>query len=92
MIQIFEHAINLLTCVDTIRHTMYFLNSEQKGKTCYTEEQVISILECLIDNIFAEFGDRLFQLIVSVPMELNCGPIFADFFLFSDETDSLRHF
>jgi hypothetical protein len=28
----------------------------QKGKTCYSEEQVISMLEFLIDNIFISFG------------------------------------
>ena len=36
-------------------HTAYFVNSEQKGKTCYSEEQVTSLLEFLIDNIFVEF-------------------------------------
>jgi hypothetical protein len=31
----------------------------QKGKTCYSEEQVISMLEFLIDNIFVSFGGTL---------------------------------
>jgi hypothetical protein len=30
----------------------YFSNKIHKGKTCYSEEQVISMLEFLIDNIF----------------------------------------
>ena len=30
----------------------YFSSKIQKGKTCYSEEQVISMLEFLIDNIF----------------------------------------
>jgi hypothetical protein len=34
----------------------YFSNKIHKGKTCYSEEQVISMLEFLIDNIFVSFG------------------------------------
>jgi hypothetical protein len=33
-------------------NSTYFSNKIQKGKTCYSEEQVISMLEFLIDNIF----------------------------------------
>jgi hypothetical protein len=35
----------------------------------YSEEQVISILEFIIDNIFVSFGGTLFQQVVSMPME-----------------------
>ena len=38
----------------------------QKGKTCYSEEQVISMLEFLIDNIFVSFGGTLFQQVVGI--------------------------
>jgi hypothetical protein len=37
-------------------NSTYFSNKIQKGKTCYSEEQVISMLEFLIDNIFVSFG------------------------------------
>jgi hypothetical protein len=33
-------------------NSTYLSNKIQKGKTCYFEEQVISMLEFLIDNIF----------------------------------------
>jgi hypothetical protein len=33
-------------------NSTYFSNKIHKGKTCYSEEQVISMLEFLIDNIF----------------------------------------
>ena len=42
-------------------NSTYFSNKIQKGKTCYSEEQVISLLEFLIDNIFVSFGRTLFQ-------------------------------
>ena len=63
----------------------YFLNKIQKGKTCYFEEQVISMLEFLIDSIFVSFGGTLFQQAVGIPMGTNCAPLLADLFLFSYE-------
>jgi hypothetical protein len=50
----------------------------QKGKTCYSEEQVISMLEFLIDNIFVSFGGTLFQQVVGIPMGTNCAPLLTD--------------
>ena len=42
-------------------NSTYFSNKIQNGKTCYSEEQVISIPQFLIDNIFFSFGGTLFQ-------------------------------
>ena len=55
-------------------NSTYFSNTIQKGKTCYSEEQVISMLEFLIDNIFVSFGGTLFQQVVGIPMGTNCAP------------------
>jgi hypothetical protein len=49
-------------------NSTYFSNKIQKGKTRYSEEQVISMLEFLIDNIFVSFGGTLFQQVVGIPM------------------------
>jgi hypothetical protein len=49
-----------------------FSNEIQTGKTCYSEEQVIIMLEFLIDNIFVSFGGTLFQQVVGIPMGTNC--------------------
>ena len=62
-------------------NSTYFSNKIQKGKTCYSgysEEQVISMLEFLIDNIFVSFGGTLFQQVVGIPMGTNCAPLLAD--------------
>ena len=48
------------------------------------------MLEFLIDNIFVEFGGRLFQQIVGIPMGTNCAPLLADLFLFSYESEFLQ--
>ena len=53
-------------------------NKIQKGKACYSEEQVISMLEFLIDNIFVSFGGTLFQQVIGIPMGTNCAPLRAD--------------
>ena len=65
-------------------------NTIQKGKTCYSEEQVISMLEFLIDNIFVSFGGTLFQQVVGIPMGTNCAPLLADLFLYSYESEFLQ--
>ena len=42
-------------------NSTYFSNKIQKGKTCYSEEQMISMLELLVDNIFVSFGETRFR-------------------------------
>ena len=71
-------------------NSTYFSNKVQKGKTCYSEEQVISMLEFLIDNIFVSFGGILFQQVVGIPMGTNCAPLLADLFLYSYESEFLQ--
>jgi hypothetical protein len=60
------------------KHRKYFSNKIQKGKTCYSEEQVISMLDFLIDNISVSFGGILFQQVVGIPMGTNCAPLLDD--------------
>jgi len=36
------------------------------------------MINFLIDNIFIEFGGRIFQQTVSIPMGTNCVPLLAD--------------
>ena len=71
-------------------NSTYFSNKIQKGKTCYSEEQVISMLEFLIDNIFVSFGGTLFQQVVGIPMGTNCAPLLADLLLYSYESEFLQ--
>ena len=71
-------------------NSTYFSNKIQKGKTCYSEEQVISMLEFLIDNVFVSFGGTLFQQVFGIPMGTNCSPLLADLFLYSYESAFLQ--
>ena len=70
-------------------NSTYFSSKIQKGKTCYSEEQVISKMEFLIDNIFVFFGGTLFQQVVGIPMGTNCAPLLADLFVYSYESKFL---
>ena len=47
------------------------------------------MIEFLIDNIFVQFGGRLFRQVIRIPMGTNCAPLLADFFLFSFENEFL---
>jgi len=38
----------------------YFVKHKTKGKTCYTEFEVINLLELFIGSIFVEFGGHIF--------------------------------
>lgn len=50
----------------------YFVNSEEKNKTCYTKVNLISMIGVLNGNLFVEFGGRHFQPIVRILMKTNC--------------------
>ena len=47
--KVFSHRNNGSKCLVLGYNSTYFSNKIQKGKTCYSEEQVISMLEFLID-------------------------------------------
>ena len=48
--------------------------------------------EYLIDNIFVEFGGRIFQpkKKIGKPMGTNCAPLLADLFLYSYEAEFVK--
>lgn len=49
------------------------------------------MLEFLIDNIFVQFGGKIFQQTIGIPMGTNCAPLLADLFLYSYETEFLQN-
>jgi hypothetical protein len=86
----FSHRNYGSKCVALGYNSTYFSNKIQKGKTSYSEEQVISLLEFLIDNVFVSFGGTLFQQVVGTPMGTNFAPLLADLFLYSYESEFLQ--
>ena len=46
--------------------------------------------EYLIDNIFGEFGGRILQQTIGIPMGTNCEPLLADLVLYSYEAEFVQ--
>ena len=61
ILKAFSHTNDGSKCFVLGYNSTYFSNKFQKGKTCYSEEQVISMLVFLIDSIFVSFGGALFR-------------------------------
>ena len=57
----------------------YFVEHEKKTKRYYTENEVISILEFLNDNIFLEYGGHIFHHDIGILMGTNCAPLIVHF-------------
>ena len=53
----------------------------------YTADNICKMIEFLIDNIFVQFGGRLFLQVIGIPMGTNCAPLLADLFLYSNENE-----
>ena len=47
------------------------------------------MIEFLINNIFVQFGGRLFHQAIGIPMGTNCSPLLADLFFYSYENEVL---
>ena len=69
----------------------YFVKNETDAKVFYSEKDIVSMLEFLIDNIFVKFGGRLYQQNVGIPMGTNCAPLLADLFLYSYEAEYVQN-
>ena len=55
----------------------------------YTADNICRMIEFLIDNIFVQFGGRLFCQVIGIPMGTNCAPLLADLFFYSYENEFL---
>ena len=68
----------------------YFVRDHSDAPQKYSDADVIKMLEYLIDNIFVEFGGRIFQQTISIPMGTNCALLLADLFLYSYEAEFVQ--
>ena len=50
-------------------------------------QNVCDKLTFLLDNIFIQFGTKLYRQVVGIPMGTYCAPLVADLFLFYYERD-----
>ena len=59
------------------------------GDNMYTADNICKMIECLIDNIFVQFGGRIFRQAIGIPMGTNCAPLLSALFLYSFENEFL---
>ena len=59
------------------------------GDSVCTADNICKMIEFLIDDIFVQFGGRLFRQVIGIPMGTNCAPLLADLFLYSYENEFL---
>ena len=67
-----------------------FVREHSNSKSKYTEEDIIRMLECLVDNISVVFAGNVFQQIIGIPMGTNCDPLLADIILYSCEAKFIQ--
>ena len=88
---IFKCTMVLLNCLVIVLVEMnptQYKNYSKSDKK-YTEDEIVNMMEFLIDNLFVQFGGRVFQHTIGIPMGTNCAPILDDLFLYSYESDFL---
>ena len=67
---------------------MHFFTSEKPKKYhAWSCQNVCDALTFLLDNIFIQFGTKLYRQVVGIPMGTNCASLVADLFLFCYERD-----
>ena len=71
-----------LACYD--RNAVF---TSEKKYQAWSRQNVRYALTFLLDNIFIQFGTKLYRLVVRIPMGNNCAPLVADLFLFCYERD-----
>ena len=78
------------THIKVTRAKGYFTHDINGGRdNTYTADNICKMTEFLIDNIFVQFGGRLFRQAIGIPMGTNCAPLLADLFLYSYENEFL---
>jgi len=67
----------------------YFVKDHTTCKTMYAEDDIVNMINFLID-IFIEFGGRIVQQTLGIPMGTYCAPLLADLFLHSNEAEFVQ--
>ena len=75
----------------TRKEKVYIYTHDINGSrdSMYTADNIYKMIEFLLDNIFVQFGGRLFHQMTEILMGTNCAPLLADLFLYSYENEFL---
>ena len=76
------------THIKVTRAKGYFTHDiNDGGHIMYTADNICKMIEFSIDNIFVQFGGRLFRQVIGIPMRTSCAPLPADLCLYSHENE-----
>ena len=67
--------------------THFLLQKNLKKYHAWSCQNVCEALTFLLDNIFIQFGTKLYRQVVRIPIDTNCAHLVADLFLFCYERD-----
>ena len=65
----------------------FFASEKPKKYHAWSYQNVCDAMTFLLDNIFIQFGTKLYRQVVGITMGTNCVPLVADLFLFGYERD-----
>ena len=68
----------------------YFVRDHSDAPPKYSDADIIKILEYPINNIFVEFGGRIFQQTIGIPIGTKYGPLLANLFLYTYEAEFVQ--
>ena len=78
-----------LACND--RNAYFLLQKNLKKYHAWSCQNKCDALTFLLDNIFIQFGTKLYRQVAGIPMGANCAPLVADLFLFCYERDLMMY-
>ena len=90
VIKKFINAPSLISSCYGLINICHILHFFSDSKSKYTEDDIITMLEFLVNNIFVVFVGKVFQQIIGIPMGTNCAPLLADIFLYSYEAEVIQ--
>ena len=61
------------------------------GDNKYTANDISKMIQCLVDNTYARFGEQLFWQTVGIPMGKNCVKLMGDLFLYCYGNELFRY-
>ena len=85
----FQQRVKTYLC--TLDKAGIFSKQKYDSYKCWTCAELCEAFTFLIDNIYVQFEDVVYQQIVGIPMGTKCAPLIADLFLFCYEWDFMSN-
>ena len=78
-----------ITCSDK-SHTAYFSKSVSEKNSSFSCDALIAKINCIIDNSYVVYHDKVYRQRIGIPMGTNCAPFLANIFLHVYEYEYLN--